>query len=130
MTPDDRRDLINAFILYNQLEDQRERASLFWAWEKVADLCSQQPFLALEILNQLVHATKDAKVLTMVACGPVEDLLNLHGELIIEDLAKMVQKGSYLRHSIFEIWPYVRSEAVQRRLQELDQIQFDENDDS
>jgi hypothetical protein len=85
MDEEEKKKLISAWI-WHHIDSARGRHSeeYFWAWEKLEDLVSEQPELALELILAILAKDKSDVVVSNLAAGPLENLLARHGrELIV-----------------------------------------------
>jgi len=69
----------------------------FAAYEHVCDLVSKSPETALEFVMAVTLATDNDDVLDNLAAGPLEDLIRLHGALLIDEIEVMAEKSIKFR---------------------------------
>lgn len=64
--------------------DRLRADDFFWAWEAVYEAGRDNPGKSLPLLVALADAAPDDAALAYLGAGPVEDLVNDHGERLID----------------------------------------------
>jgi len=107
--------------LYYLPEDPQERQENFWAFNKLADLCYNDPESCWKVIHLIRQLDGSDIILANLAAGPLEDLLVQHGSNFIdriEALAKHDQQFKKLLGAVWQrdipdnIWQRVRAVAA------------------
>ena len=72
-------------------EGTKEYEDTFWAFQKMVDLCMDDPMIAWRVILEIATADQSDVVTENLAAGPLESLLSDHGEsfiAIVEDEAR------------------------------------------
>lgn len=70
----------------------------FWAWEYISDLWQTGDRDALDRLVDLADSAPDDDDLAYLGAGPVEDLVRVFGEVLIDDIEEAASRSpSFLR---------------------------------
>jgi hypothetical protein len=118
MPPRDDTHLRDAWIAFHQAADGTpEHEAMFWAWERVGDLCSKEPEEAFAfILVVLAHGRSD-RILANFAAGPLEDLLAQHAHRMIERVEEEARSNPQFAHLLGGVWQNAIPDDVWRRIQ-------------
>ena len=118
MPPHDDTKLRDAWMaLYHTQEDTPEHDALFWAWERVNELCSDDPENALAfILAVLAHVESD-RVLAVLAAGPLEDLMARHPYKMIARVEAEATTNPRSALLLGGVWQNAIPEDVWQRMQ-------------
>jgi hypothetical protein len=87
----DMNELAAAYWEHYRLSTSKDRAErlrsseTFWAWEAVNDLVDERPQDVIPTLVALADAAPDDDALGYLGAGPVEDLINHHGSVVVID---------------------------------------------
>lgn len=65
----------------------------FWAYSELADLVNQDPLVAFDVVLEILAATDDESVLFGLAAGPLEELIQFHGPLVIDSIEREAVKN-------------------------------------
>lgn len=86
-------ELIKAYIdryanMYNWEPDGvlKKNDANFWAVEKLSDLVRSTPEVALNLILKILETTTNNEVLDNLSAGPLEDLILLHGDAMINQI--------------------------------------------
>ena len=77
---------------------------LWWAWEKMDRLVRNLPEEAWRAILLCLYSTSDERVLGMVAAGPLEDFLCLHGPAFLDRVLAEAQQRPWFRRSLRGVW--------------------------
>jgi len=110
MAEHDNRDVAAAW-----LEVQRN----WWAWEALNDLCLEQPLEAWHLVVRMVAMTNDDELLEDIGAGPLEDLLQLHADLLYPDVSAQAAASSRMRTALTHVWLTDRASPTAEKLLEL-----------
>ena len=80
-----------------------EHHSCYWAIEKFADMEMDHPDLNWAAMLQIVSKTTSDSVLHALADGPLEELVELHGEEYISKIEKVAQSNLDFRLLLREL---------------------------
>ena len=97
----DRADkIIDVWItLYYFSKESKERERNFWAFERLSDLCRDDP----EAAWSLQRDSSDL-ILSNLGTGPLEDLLTAHGARFIDRVEKRAAKDEKFRKFLGAVW--------------------------
>jgi hypothetical protein len=110
---DTQRDLlVRAYLEYSATD----RADLFWATDRLRDLIEHAPDDAYEVIRELVRLAPSPYVLSIVAAGPLEDLLSDWGERLIDRLETDARDDPKLMAACAGVWKLYMSDDVWGRL--------------
>lgn len=102
---DEMNKTIAGYLRYIQTHDQSYR----WAVDEVDALISQP--VALSIVFELIQACETDRQISIVAAGPLEDLINRNLYSIEAELTILVRKDEKMRKAICGVWAREGSEA-------------------
>jgi len=83
------------------------------AYDELQDLIDSQPERAWRIIDLLVGCAPDYGVLAAIAAGPVESLLDSHGETFMPVVASAVRTNTRLRICLRAAYPYFPADIRQ-----------------
>jgi len=76
MRPQDDTYLRDAWIAVHHVANGTpEHEALFWAWERVNTLCSNEPEEAFALILAVLAHDRSDRILANLAAGPLEDVL-------------------------------------------------------
>ena len=107
--------LVRAFLEYSG----NDRPDLFWAWDRLRDLIEHAPEDAYGVIRELVHQAPSPYVLSIVAAGPLEDLLSDWGERFIDRLEADARDDPKLMAACAGVWQLYMPDEVWSRLRLL-----------
>jgi hypothetical protein len=118
MRPQDDTKLRDAWIAVHQAANGTpEHEVLFWAWERVNDLCSKEPEEAFAfILVALAHDRSD-RIVANLAAGPLEDLLARQPHRVIERVEAEARSNPQFAHLLGGVWQNAIPDDVWQRVQ-------------
>jgi len=102
--------------LYYLPEDSSERDQHFWAYNKLSDLCQNEPEICWRIIHIIRRVDGSEKILANLAAGPLEDLLVNHGVDFIDNVEKLAQSDQQFRKMLGSVWQSGISESTWRRI--------------
>lgn len=109
------RTLITTWIELHE-NSPENNDELFWAFEKLDDICRDDPPLTLKIIRAILASTQDERVLANLATGPLENLLSRHGEKVIVDIETLARKEPQFRSLLQRVWQLGMSEDIWNRV--------------
>lgn len=96
-----------------------EAQSKFWAFDQFFDLVRNKPLEALEVILIILKMTDDEIVLASLAAGPLEDLLVVHGEEVIDKIIGLAKSDKNFYALLQGVWGNSIDKAIWKRIQEL-----------
>lgn len=109
-------------IIETEGDESPSAQNCFWAYEKLDDICWNDPKMALKIILEIVNETNAEFVLDNLAAGPLESLLARHGDKVIYLVESEAQKNSKFRELIQGVWRNTISDDVWIRLKKLHNV--------
>lgn len=117
--PRDMDELVFEWIRYQLLFDKDKDAAnrdLFWTYDAVSDLCSNEPDLALEFIPSVVATKPERSIVEILAAGPLEDLLSNHGAKVIDKMKRESEQKPSFRNLFGGVWKNAMPEDVWERV--------------
>lgn len=113
-------DLVKAFIKsFSVPPDSKEREAHRWAVSRISSLSRESPKECWEVVLDIVSATDDEWVLTMLGVGPIEDMLSSYPEETIAMIERDAPQNSKLRYALANVWQSDTPDDVWNRLQAI-----------
>ena len=95
---------VTAYIEVHESENSsNEDHSCYWAIEKVADMEMDYPDLNWAAMLQIISVTTSDAVIHNLACGPLEELVELHGVEYIDQIEKTARTNLNFRLVLREL---------------------------
>ncbi|WP_257165577.1 DUF6869 domain-containing protein [Bradyrhizobium sp. SRS-191] len=118
MTKQSVHDLAQAWIDSHRLSpSEANGGQLISAWDALDALVRDQPEAAWPIIRQLWMLAQSDRMLALIAAGPVEDLLCLHGPDFIGRIEQLASQDAVVRKMLGAVWGQSRmADDVWRRL--------------
>ena len=89
---------VNAYIeVHESGNSSNEDHSCYWAIEKFADMEMDYPDLNWAAMLQIISVTTSDAVIHNLACGPLEELVELHGVEYIDQIEKTARTNLNFR---------------------------------
>jgi hypothetical protein len=109
--------LVEAYIeIYGNDEEFDEFHPQYWAIEKFTDLEADYPEVSWTAILEVVDRNPPQRVLANLAAGPLEELLELHGESYIERIEKEARANPVFRDTLRLVWEITNKAVWQRVL--------------
>jgi hypothetical protein len=105
-TPSD-SELVAAYLRYFDTNDE----SLFWAWERIEDVVLSDPECGWSLILTLVAEAANERCLSYVAAGPLENMLNRHGDAVIARVELQARRDPKFRLALSNVWGTSRAEG-------------------
>lgn len=99
-------------------DNSPEARATFSAFEKFNTLCSTDPEFAWATVLEVLAETKNEFVLENLAAGPLEKLLEQHGEVLIDRVEKLALDDSRFRWLLAGVWRGSIENEIWMRLQQ------------
>jgi len=90
---------------------------VFWAWEAASDLTKDHPDLALQFVLKVFEKGMSEKMLSMLAAGPLEDLLERNGAVVIDRIETMARQDPKFRDLLGGVWQNAMSNDLWQRVE-------------
>lgn len=101
-----------------------EHDALFWAWEQVNDLCSNDPDAAFAFILAVLAHDQSARTLANLAAGPLEDLLARHPHEVIERVEAQAKSDPQFAHLLGGVWKNTIPDDVWKRVQAVTPLRW------
>ncbi len=93
--PNSLKKIISAWCIYSET---------FWAFEELLDIVTKSPQQALKIIISLLNRTSDINIITIIAAGPLENLLVDHGLALKEQIQKYAVFNNNMKTALANVW--------------------------
>ena len=115
----DAKHLIRTYLLLPKVPNGTpEHDAIFWAFECMDAIATEAPSTALWIITAALKLAQDDQDIDFLAAGPLEDLLDVNGPEIIEEIEKVAAENERFRYLLSGVWGENSIDpAVWRRLQ-------------
>lgn len=111
MTPESLHSLVLAYIERYKTQFTwgadgvlKETDINFWAWEEFERLTRAEPEEAWTAVLAVIDATDDEYTLGMLAAGPLEDLIDAHGQAFVDRIEQRASADSRFRSVLQGVW--------------------------
>jgi hypothetical protein len=95
---------VDAYIeIYESESSNDEHHPCYWAIEKFADLEMEHPDLNWKAMLQIIAENTSAAVISNLASGPMEELVELHGVEYISNIEREAQSNLNFRILLREL---------------------------
>ena len=97
--------LIPTWIALHEVEENSPNYKRnFWAFEKLDDICENDPKLCWEIILEILNRDISDTVFGNLAAGPTEDLLVRHGPDFIDKFEKEAGQNERFKNLLSGVW--------------------------
>lgn len=115
MTEEEFHNWVEAYIeIYSGKEEFDEFHPQYWAIEKFADLEADSPEICWAAILIIQRKNPDERVIANLAAGPLEELVELHGDDFIERIEKEARSSSQFRNLLNLLWETTDEELWKR----------------
>src|SRR5689334_8538491 len=106
MSPEERTALVAAWIEHNSVTYAWDRESILRRFEgaqhssalsQLNEICRKEPELCWELILEILRTPHPESVAGMVAAGPLEDLLAIHGARFIDRVEEQAASDPYFK---------------------------------
>lgn len=112
------------FIAYWKLPRTREiRKSLemgihplSFVTDKQIEYINKWPALVLPLIDEVLMRTEDEKIISIVAAGLLEDLLNRYPEQFLPEIERRARQNGAFRACLRNVWPSGIPEKVWKQI--------------
>jgi|SRR5271168_1708132 len=91
----------------------------FWAFEDLNELCYDDPFQGLAVIQQILRTDSSDIILSHVGAGPMETLLAQHGEKVIDQVEENAATDAHFRRMLGAIWQNNMTPDIWARLKRV-----------
>jgi len=106
---------VEAYIdIYSGKDEFDEHHPHYWAIEKFVDQEADFPAVNWAAILTILSATPPERVLANLASGPLEELIELHGEEYIERIEAECRTNPEFRRLLHGVWETTNSEIWAR----------------
>lgn len=102
--------------LYYLPEESEERERNFWAFERLGDLCRDDPEAAWRVIEEILQKDSTDVILSNLGAGPVEELLVAHSQRFIDRLESRAERDAKFRKLLGVVWQSEIPEDVWKRI--------------
>jgi hypothetical protein len=93
-------EVVDAYLRQHTLKRDED----FWAFNEVDRLVCSDPWVGWRITYMLIKKAPTDEALAYVAAGPLEDLLEIHGMAIIDEVTKVARADKRLQLALSGVW--------------------------
>ncbi|MBT3532029.1 MAG: hypothetical protein HOF74_08070 [Gammaproteobacteria bacterium] len=105
MTEEEFHNWVAAYIeIYSGKEEFDEFHPQYWAIEKFVDLEADSPEICWAAVLIILRNNPDERVLANLAAGPLEELIELHGNDFIDRIEKESRSSPLFRSMLQGVW--------------------------
>ena len=117
----DKKQIVEDFITYQKSDKltPEENALFDRSVYILQDLVYEDPETAWELILEIVAATDDEKVLSLLGCGELENLLSYHFDLFIERVEKQSREDKKFAFAMSCVWQLFMTDEQYERLNNL-----------
>ena len=115
MSLDEIESIANGWLQHMRLEPPEDRANS-WAFDTLYDLCFASPEDAWLVTQARLSRELNLHLKSLVAAGPIENLLAQHGPLFIERIEDRAMKDAEFKTILGGVWKNTRESRVLPRL--------------
>ena len=116
----DKANLAKSWIQLQGVSQESEQAQeLMWAAVRLNRLALSAPSECWDIVLDIINQTNDDWVLTNVAAGPLENLMALHSDEVINWIEKEARSNSKLKKLLSGVWKNLIPSDAWVRLQNI-----------
>ena len=99
-----------------QSDEDEDQDPDFWAWEYVDRLWRAGDRAALDRLVDLANSASDSEELNYLGAGPVEDLVRVFGESLIDDIEEAARRSPSFLCALRSMYPTLIPESIRVRM--------------
>lgn len=109
--------LADWLVLQHSEQGSEEYESAFWSFERVWELCCDEPEEAWEFILAALRADSSNKVKEILSAGPLEDLLSKHGQRVIQHVESEARRNPHFASLLGGVWQNAMPQEVWSRVQ-------------
>ncbi|CAN7428320.1 hypothetical protein LJR129_002740 [Acidovorax sp. LjRoot129] len=112
------RTLAECWIAYWQADKSSpDKEALSWVFDREWDLVRNEPLLAWSMILEILKLDTSNKIQEVLSAGPLEDLLDKHGYLVIELVEAEAKKNPKFAQLLGGVWESSMAEEIWARVQ-------------
>ena len=115
LRPEDAIQLATAWLEH----DLTGRDDRFWAWERVNDLVQDDALAGWAMVRLLIAGAGSERQFGAIGAGPFEDLLNSHGDQLIDLIVDAASIDPQVRQTLAGVWKSSIDDEVWRRIESV-----------
>lgn len=113
-----RDDLVTAWItMHHSAQGNPEYEDNFWSFTYLDNLTSEYPEESFEVIKTILSRDSSNEIMQVLAAGPLEDLLNRHGDANIDRIEGEAESNRSFRKLLGGVWKSHIDPAVWARVQ-------------
>ena len=121
MKKEELRNWISAYIRYQEIENNvSEDNPDWWAVQKFFDLGPDHPEFCWKAILGILGQKPNNSVIQILAAGPLEDLIEDHGEKYIDEIEDEAKRDPDFKHLLGGVWESSTPEVWSRILKARD----------
>ncbi|MGQ0563603.1 MAG: DUF6869 domain-containing protein [Gemmobacter sp.] len=98
-------------------EDGHRDSELDWSFSCIWSLGLQHPEITLDVVIECLRQATTIDEVGMIAAGPLEQVISMHGQQVIERIEMLAQSSSRFRFALSGVWSQGQDESeVWRRV--------------
>jgi hypothetical protein len=109
--------------------DYEEKETENPAWEYFWEIGQNDPDEAWDLILAIAKVAKNQSNLSYLAAGPLESLINDHGDRFIEFIEQEAKKNTTLAWMLREVWPNENNKPVYDRVMKMQELYKDQTID-
>ena len=102
ITIEEQRNWVDSYI--SAYDDKSKHDPGNWAIQKFIENGYEHPELCWEVILNILYREPDQKVIGALAAGPLEDLIQDHGETFIDRIETEARQNPAFRHLLGGVW--------------------------
>jgi len=95
-----------------RVTEEEPEHELSWTFEAVDDLVRHHPAIALKLLLTCIARACAARDIGLIAAGPIEDRIAVHGPAVIDRIEHQAKTSTRLRYTFSGAWPQGQAETA------------------
>jgi len=110
-------EIADGYVAWRRAKDTPDEESLFWAFEEMCTVVAVEPERALRVIAQVLERDDTARVVEILAAGPLEDLLSGHGPQMIDAIESEARRNPKFAFLLGGVWQSDIDAGVWRRVE-------------
>ncbi|MDZ4314605.1 MAG: hypothetical protein U0989_07550 [Azonexus sp.] len=113
-------EIAKAWVAMNRaVQDSVEYHSNFWAYERISDMCEDDPETCWLVIDKIRHIDSSDAVISNLAAGPLGDLLASHGAAFIDRVEIEANNDAVFKKLLAAVWKNDIEDAVWARIKKV-----------
>jgi len=118
MNKDHLKKLAEAWISHaKEIAEEKDTDTYAWAWDEEFDLKYENPKSLWELIQEIHARDENASVAEVLAAGPLEDLLSMHGPDFIDSIETKAKQDPSFAFLLGGVWKSSINDKVWERVQ-------------